>query len=589
MEQESHIVKRESDTIAGIEPTQQSTSVSVVDTLEGFLALKADWDRLVEESAYATIFQTFEWHSAWWTAFGGSHQMRLLVVRDHTAVVGICPLMASGSHGAARKPVLQFIGTPNIDYADSIGPDKETTWLTVLHYMSEHSHDWHKIDLEQVSERSPSFKILSDLLARSGLPHRSRVCETCLAYEFKGSSEERLKFTADRGKNIRRAIKFFEKEGNLHFDRVPADNADQALLEIFQLHINRWNQSLTPSKFLKEENRIFYLELARQLGPLGHLAVTRLATNQLPICSSFNFLFRDSVYHYTIAYNRYFTKWSPGNLYLVFQSEALIRDGLYLDYSRGVQEYKKLLTNQSFYNYQFVIYANRMTQKSAQMVESFKNSRAVRAIVAHRTVVRWRLRISSFVASEGIVHFAWKAALRLLRFVIDTRTVIVFRLEGEPDRTIVPKIPIEMRKLVESEIPLICSFYGVEANSRKHQTILDRFKSGADCFGAFYRDFPVCIGWGIFGQDIDTSTGLVLKAAPNEVISSDGLTAVPYRGMRIRPYLIIQEIDMYRRRGYEMITAVDQSNTQSLRNIRRIGFKEVRKMRLVMLFGIRVL
>lgn len=186
----------------------------------------------------------------------------------------------------------------------------------------------------------------------------------------------------------------------------------------------------------------------------------------------------------------------------------------------------------------------------------------------------------------------WTVILRVLEKVVahfvDVKTIIIFRLEGEPNRAITPKVPVEVKRLTRDDMPLISDLYGVKVGSRKEQTFHRRFKDGADCFGAFHRGQLVSVGWGIFGEDVDTSTGFTLKAAADQVISSDGLTSEAFRGMRIRPYMIISTIDFYRQRGLTMITAVEQSNTSSLRNICRIGFKEVHRQHLVKIFGIRV-
>lgn len=177
---------------------------------------------------------------------------------------------------------------------------------------------------------------------------------------------------------------------------------------------------------------------------------------------------------------------------------------------------------------------------------------------------------------------------RIVAHFLDVKTIITFRLDGEPNRAITPKIPVEIKCLSSDDMPLISDLYGVKVGSRKEQTFHRRFKDGADCFGAFHRGQLVSVGWGIFGEDVDTSTGFTLKAAADQVISSDGLTSEAFRGMRIRPYMIISTIDFYRQRGLTMITAVEQSNTSSLRNICRIGFKEVHRQHLVKIFGIRV-
>ena len=62
--------------------------------------LKPAWDALLRESASNTIFLTWEWVTAWWSAYGKPGELRILAAFDDRDVLrGIAPLRC----GTARR------------------------------------------------------------------------------------------------------------------------------------------------------------------------------------------------------------------------------------------------------------------------------------------------------------------------------------------------------------------------------------------------------------------------------------------------------------------------------------------------------
>ncbi len=89
-----------------------------------FQALKLDWNALLGESVSHSIFLTWEWITAWWSAYGDPGKLRILAAYDDSDVLrGIAPLR----EGTARKygqtvSTLTFLvdGSNDSDYLDFI-------------------------------------------------------------------------------------------------------------------------------------------------------------------------------------------------------------------------------------------------------------------------------------------------------------------------------------------------------------------------------------------------------------------------------------------------------------------------------------
>ena len=87
-------------------------SVRMFRSLEELADRACEWNTLVQECETNTIYQTFEWHASWLSAFGHRVEPLILVVEEGEALVGIAPLMCTRRWfwGRVRR-VIEFIGT----------------------------------------------------------------------------------------------------------------------------------------------------------------------------------------------------------------------------------------------------------------------------------------------------------------------------------------------------------------------------------------------------------------------------------------------------------------------------------------------
>ena len=97
-------------------------TVDVIDNVDRFGALRAEWIDLLQNSSSHNPFLSWEWLHAWWTHLGESRRLQILTVRDDDGrLVGVAPLC--GSRG--RWPwlsQLEFLATgwAGSDYLDLI-------------------------------------------------------------------------------------------------------------------------------------------------------------------------------------------------------------------------------------------------------------------------------------------------------------------------------------------------------------------------------------------------------------------------------------------------------------------------------------
>jgi CelD/BcsL family acetyltransferase involved in cellulose biosynthesis len=420
------------------------TTVRKIDTADEFDRLKPVWKTLVAQTDTDNVFLTFEWNRSWWRVYGQSHRLYLLVVASQGRIIGLAPFMVTESTGlTGTKKLLRFTSTPDADYSDFIGKDKQTICERVIGYLFEHRKDWTTIRLSQIPDSSSTLPILNDILSKEKYPWRCKAIEECLEYVYDGPEDERANFAFRKGHSFRNARNFFNRGAGLQTANVTETaTVLKRLPELFHLHISRWRGTTVPSKFLDSQHRSFFLELARSFAPNGMFLLRETSTGNLPVTRSIVFPYHRTVYHYTLAYNPYFSKRSPGQLHAVLQSEELIRNGYKLDFSRGAGEYKALLSNREKCNFEVTITRSRLTLAVARWYDAAKQIAWVRRLMSSRRLMHHKAVAAMHYAESGISGLTGRMMRQAVQVIADYQTYLVCEHRHEPETGV--SIPEEM-------------------------------------------------------------------------------------------------------------------------------------------------
>lgn len=562
-------------------------SVEKIETLQGFDDLRGVWDRLLAKNDFRNIFLTFDWLRTWWKVFGGDKELYVLIVKSDAEIIGIAPLMLETSRRLGRTvKVIRFIGTPNVDYGDFIGENKKLIIEHIVRYLILNGEDWFRVELDQVSERSSSLAHGRAVLESRDFLSAIRKTETCYCYAYDNNDGNRVNFDIRKGQTIRRSINHFKKARGLTLERIfDMSSAKRSLAMLFQFHINRWDDTATPSKFLNQANRQFYKKLVELLLPQKKICILSLKSGSMPLAYSFYYEFEGTIYHYTLAYNEYFGRRSPGNLLLILGSESLVREGFDLDYSRGTADYKELRANRSYDNYRITLYSGRSDYFSAKIAEYIKKSRPVRAILGKRRVQYYRLKLADVYHRNGLRGLIFKIIGFLFKSILDYKVVYLFRHDGRQETIPTPKIEVEIKMLGIENADQIATFYGVREGSDKHKTIIRRFENKADCFAVLHNGNIVYVSWTLFGEDFWSDYNLSVKPESDELVFCDALASPIYRGIGLYTYMLAYKLNKYSRERYRALSAIARSNTPALKATAKFAFKRLRTYRRLKLFS----
>src|SRR5207245_2294560 len=74
-------------------PSAVSSAIRIVEVtmLDGFDAMRTEWNQLVDRLPVPSPFQTWEWNRAWWNHFGEERALLILEFRQAGRLIGIAP------------------------------------------------------------------------------------------------------------------------------------------------------------------------------------------------------------------------------------------------------------------------------------------------------------------------------------------------------------------------------------------------------------------------------------------------------------------------------------------------------------------
>ena len=265
--------------------------------LEELEPLRQEWESLLAQIPTASIFNTWEWLSCWWRAFGA--QQRLLVLAMHDSarhLVGLAPLafrkMDGAPFGKIRIACLMGDGSADSDNLDILAkPGCERGVIAaMLGELHSQKSNWDVLQFNTVrSESACASELLRQVEGRGWT--RFPASSTCRAIPLPETWEEYLKsLSYNERRNIRRYRDKLEKKYRVRVYRC-SDVAEipRCLESLFELHQKRWTGQGETGSFASAERRQLYQEVSRACLPLGRLEFWLLELDGKPVAAEFGF------------------------------------------------------------------------------------------------------------------------------------------------------------------------------------------------------------------------------------------------------------------------------------------------------------
>jgi CelD/BcsL family acetyltransferase involved in cellulose biosynthesis len=300
------------------------------------------WNALARVSATATVFQSFEWHAAWWSVLGEDYDLRILLAWAGPELVAVAPWAVS-----RKGRELQFIGSGDYasDYCDLlVDPGHREAVDAFARWLFANRGSWRRVDLRNFPSDSPHRLPLEGCL-REGSPWVFSDVEAEAPTRLLGDP------AADRDvlnkSSLRRHFRYFAKSGRLEFAHLATEPEIGPLLEaFFRQHIERRALAGGKSQFLDPRQQRFYRELVRRLAPRGWLRFGVVRLDGEPIAFHFGFEYGSRFIWYKPAFSAAHARRSPGEVLLKFLLEhAVARRLAEFDFTVGNEAFKYRFAN----------------------------------------------------------------------------------------------------------------------------------------------------------------------------------------------------------------------------------------------------
>ena len=306
--------------------TQMSTSCDWAAELE------QPWKQLVRESAGATPFQTWEWHSIWWKHYAKSRRPVIFQVYEGDELVGLMPLMIS--RGPWRT--VRAMASGASDYLHPlVRSGCESLVASSLTQALRDMKDVDLIDLHQIRETEQ----LSEVFPAKKAMHQA----TCLVLDLPTTFDEYL---ATLNKSLRYDVRRLDKElfksGDASIEEIQPEGVREGMETFFETHRRRWRKRGLPGAFVGSRSEKFHQEWAEVAARNGWLWLSVLVYRGARVGTIYAMRLGHACYYYQAGFDPDASSISPGSLLVGHTIRRAINEGIArFDFLRGDEPYKR--------------------------------------------------------------------------------------------------------------------------------------------------------------------------------------------------------------------------------------------------------
>jgi CelD/BcsL family acetyltransferase involved in cellulose biosynthesis len=373
------------------------------DELEQF---RERWNSLLRANPASSIFQTPEWLTSWWQAYGRNRDLFALVFEDSTgAIVGILPLYADQARFLGLSlTTLRMVGAGSGD-SDGLGfitaPGYARDCAKAFIAWLAAQKKWHVCALETFLQHSLVAEYLFQGIQESGMSLDSTLTPNFIIdlpptwQQYVGSLESSFRpllTRYPRRLQSRFTVKFSRCEN--------ADDLKAQLETLFRLHQMRWTGRGETGAFASNERRDFYYQMATAFLQRGWLEFWHLELNGETVGAQFCFRYDDKVSLLQEGFHPRYAAEKIGYALKAHLLEEMIRTGARrYDFLGGADPYKaKFGAHQENYLNLFIAGPSKLGRLYLQMQ---KQKREIKAWVKRKLPARVAAAVRGHATSRA--------------------------------------------------------------------------------------------------------------------------------------------------------------------------------------------
>lgn len=287
------------------------STTEVVDTAEGFLALRRDWNRLLDEARHASVFSSWEWQSLWWRYYGNADGLRVVVAKCAGRITGILPLYIRRENvcGVSAR-VLRLVGTGGDTSPDYLGPllsrdaDDAVCEQLVGHVVNL-LNEWDVARFSDIHTGTCFASAVKRCAERQRLSCFADETRHLPIIELPSTWEQYLaRFDRDRRSRIRRVRRKLETGLAARFYVWDdPDTLNAAIAQLIALHRLRWQHRENGGAFRSSAYVGAHSDLIRGCFPRDWIRLYCLEINQRLAAIYYCYRFRNEIFYFQSGFD----------------------------------------------------------------------------------------------------------------------------------------------------------------------------------------------------------------------------------------------------------------------------------------------
>lgn len=228
---------------------ENSISITVVDNFDEWQTMKDEWNRLVEQSISPSIFLTYQFLSAEWTALSQHNFLHILIIKQGDHLLGIAPLKivlrrVCGILTRTIEPIASLIAEKDFFI---VLKEEELFYKALVDYFYNNKELWHKLYFSMLPDDHLFLSALKQKFASCKniiLEDEHNLTHTCI--NISGDWQEywsslKPKFT----KKIQNSFKKLCEIGEPHIIRINNHDKIMAYLNLYlKIEEHSWKDQM---------------------------------------------------------------------------------------------------------------------------------------------------------------------------------------------------------------------------------------------------------------------------------------------------------------------------------------------------------
>lgn len=314
-------------------------------------SLRADWERLLEQTLGASFWHTLEWLTAYWKHYGDGQRLRVLVVESSGRVEAIVPLVVRSE--ATRVGRLRVLTYPLHDWGSfysPLGPASIDSLAAAMAHLRSTPRDWDLFDLRWLA--SDELDGIAEAMRQAGFPPLQQPWSQTALVEMTGFDWHA--YWASRGSawrnNVRRSYRKLSENYEVRYLRYRCDSSGEPMDPRWDLYETcvelagrSWQSNATDGTTLSHAQvRDFLRDAHAAAAHRGAIDINLLYLNDRPAAFAYNYAWRGWVYGLRMGFDAALTRDGAGTVLMEHMlRDSFLRGDRVFDLGAGYLEAKR--------------------------------------------------------------------------------------------------------------------------------------------------------------------------------------------------------------------------------------------------------